>query len=370
MLGLDLRTARVVWTAFIIGLIIFLTYVARYTVLVVIFSILFSYLLYPLIVLTERLLPKRVPQTVAIAIGFSLVIAVLAIAFSVLGPRVVDEATRLGQKIPELVKDPQAAKRFPLPQVLEPMRARIIGFTQDQLQEGTGKALPIARRIGTSMLHAASNLIYVVLIPVLSFLLIKEGPRIRAGALARMSTRQRALWSAITNDLSFSLSRYVRALLFLSLSTLIAYGTAFTVMGVPYALLLAALAAVLEFIPFVGPLSALVLTVLIAGFAGFGNVLLLLGLIVFYRAFQDYVLSPYLMSEGVEVSPLLVIIGLLVGDEIGGVAGIFLSVPVIAALKIILVRASAAHQRPVRVVGTLTSSDCAPGKDLPEVPHS
>ena len=360
MLGLDLRTARIVWTASVVGIVILLIYAARSTILVVIFSVLFSYLIYPIIGLIGRFLPKRIPRTVPIVIGFSVVIAVLAITLSAFGPRVVDEATRLGQKIPELVKDPQAAKQFPLPQVLEPLRARIIGFTQDQLQEGTGKALPIAKRIGASVLHAASNLIYIVLIPVLSFLLIKEGPEIRASALARMGVRQKSLWTAITEDLSFSLSRYVRALLFLSLSTLIAYGTVFTVMGVPYGLLLAALAAVVEFIPFVGPLSALVITVLIAGITGFDNLLLLFGFIVLYRVFQDYVLSPYLMSEGVEVSPLFVIIGLLVGDQIGGVAGIFLSVPVMAALKIIVTRASAAYQPPLAVVQTAAMNPTSP----------
>jgi predicted PurR-regulated permease PerM len=345
MLGLDLRTAKVVWTTFVLGLALFLLYTARSTVLVVIFAVLFSYLIYPLIALLERMLPRRIPRTVSIGLGFAIAIAVVAVAVSALGPRVADEATRLGQKIPELVKDPNAASRFPLPHVLEPLRARIIGFAQDQMQEGSGKALPLAKSIGASVVHAASNLIYIVLIPVLSFLLIKEGPAIRAGALARMGTRTRALWSGISEDLGFSLSRYVRALLLLSLSTLVAYGAAFTVMGVPYALLLAALAALLEFIPFIGPLAALVITVLVAGFAGFEHVPLLFGLIILYRFFQDYVLNPYLMSEGVEVPPLLVIIGLLVGEQIGGVAGIFLSVPVIAAIKIILVRASAARQQ-------------------------
>ncbi|GAC1423205.1 MAG: hypothetical protein NVSMB6_24510 [Burkholderiaceae bacterium] len=207
------------------------------------------------------------------------------------------------------------------------------------MQEGTGRVLPLAKRIGTSVLHAASNLIYIVLIPVLSFLLIKEGPGMRDAVLSWMSRRQKFLWGNIADDLNFSLSRYVRALLLLSLATLVAYGTAFTVLGVPYALLLAALAALLEFIPFVGPLAALVTTVVIASITGFDNVGLLFGLIVLYRAFQDYVLSPYLMSEGVEVSPLLVIVGLLVGDKIAGVAGIFLSVPVMAALKIVISRA-------------------------------
>jgi predicted PurR-regulated permease PerM len=57
-----------------------------------------------------------------------------------------------------------------------------------------------------------------------------------------------------------------------------------------------------------------------------------------YRLFQDYALGPYLMGKGVEISSLMVILGLLAGEELGGVAGIFLAVPVLAAAKIILAR--------------------------------
>jgi predicted PurR-regulated permease PerM len=64
----------------------------------------------------------------------------------------------------------------------------------------------------------------------------------------------------------------------------------------------------------------------------------LLIFIIAYRMFQDYVLNPMLMSEGVEVSPLLIIVGLLAGDELAGVTGIFLSVPVLAAIKVLFVR--------------------------------
>ena len=310
----------------------------------VVFAIFFCYLLYPLISLLERTLPKKMPQVVSIALGFVIVISAIAIASTLIGPRIVDEATHLGQKIPELMKDPNAVNKIPLPSILESHRGKIVGFFQEQFQEGAGKALPIAKRVGTTVLYAASNLIYLVLIPVLSFLLIKEGPTIRAAVLDWMTPRYAALWGNISDDLSFTLSKYVRALLLLSLSTLVVYGVAFSVMGVSYALVLAALAALLEFIPFVGPLAALVGTLAIAAVTGFDSLLLLFGFVVAYRAFQDYVLSPYLMSEGVEVSPLLVIVGLLFGDEIGGVAGIFLAVPLMAALKIIVGHAWAAHQ--------------------------
>jgi predicted PurR-regulated permease PerM len=348
MLGLDLRTARIVWTASLMLLLMYVVYVTRSTLLIVAFAIFFSYLLYPLVSLLERRLPKKVPRVASIALSFVIVITAIAIASTLLGPRIVDEATHLGQKIPELMKDPHAASKIPLPGILEPYRGKIVGFFQEQFQEGSGKALPIAKRVGTTVLYAASNLIYLVLIPVLGFLLIKEGPSMRATVLGWMTPRYAALWRSIADDLSFTLAKYVRALLLLSLSTLLAYGAAFSLMGVTYALVLAAVAALLEFIPFVGPLAALVTTVAIAAVTGFDKLLLLFGFIVAYRAFQDYVLSPYLMSEGVEVSPLLVIVGLLLGDEIGGVAGIFLSVPLMAALKIIIRNAWAARQASVK----------------------
>lgn len=344
MLGLDLRIARIVWTVSLMALAMYAIYITRSTLLVIVFAVFFSYLLYPLVGALERVMPQKVPRALTIGLAFILVIGVIAIVSALLGPRIVDEATHLGEKIPALMKDPNAISHIPLPNILEPQRARILGFVQEQFQEGTGKALPIAKRVGATVLYAASNLIYLILIPVLSFLLIKEAPAIRATVLSWMNARHAHLWGNIADDLSYTLSKYVRALLMLSLSTLVAYGAAFSLMGVPYALVLAAVAALLEFIPFVGPLAALVGTVAIAAVTGFDSLFLLFGFIVAYRAFQDYVLSPYLMSEGVEVSPLLVIVGLLLGDEIGGVAGIFLSVPVMAALKIIVTHARASYK--------------------------
>jgi predicted PurR-regulated permease PerM len=351
MLGFDLRAARVVWTASFMLLLMYAVYVTRSTLLVVVLAIFFSYLLYPLIRLLQRTLPRKVPQVVSIVLGFIIVITAIVIASTVLGPRIVDEATHLSQKIPELMKDPNAVNKIPLPGILESSRGKIVGFVQEQFQEGSGKALPIAKRVGTTVLHAASNLIYLVLIPVLSFLLIKEGPAMRTTVLGWMTPRYATLWGKISDDLNFTLSKYVRALLLLSLSTLVAYGVAFSVMGVSYALVLAAMAALFEFIPVVGPLAALVGAVAIAAVTGYDRLLLLFGFIVVYRIFQDYVLNPYLMSEGVEVSPLLVIIGLLLGDELGGVAGIFLSVPLMAALKIIVGHAWAARQAFVKSRG-------------------
>jgi predicted PurR-regulated permease PerM len=54
--------------------------------------------------------------------------------------------------------------------------------------------------------------------------------------------------------------------------------------------------------------------------------------------FQDYVLSPQLLSSGIEIHPLLVLFGVLAGEQVAGIPGMFFSVPVIAALRIVIVR--------------------------------
>jgi predicted PurR-regulated permease PerM len=103
---------------------------------------------------------------------------------------------------------------------------------------------------------------------------------------------------------------------------------------------------VLEFIPVVGPAAALIVILVVCGVAGEG----LIWIIVFwalYRIFQDYVLNPFLMSAGIQLHPLLVLFGVLAGERIGGIPGMFFSVPALAILKVVLGHlhtASAARQ--------------------------
>ena len=85
----------------------------------------------------------------------------------------------------------------------------------------------------------------------------------------------------------------------------------------------------------------------------------MLGVIIFlaaYRLFQDYILSPHLMGQGVEVHPLLVLFGVFAGAEVAGIPGTFLSVPVLALVRIVYLRMRksrlAAHGTPVGVLTT------------------
>jgi predicted PurR-regulated permease PerM len=114
---------------------------------------------------------------------------------------------------------------------------------------------------------------------------------------------------------------------------------------VEYELLLAGLAASLEFIPVIGPVIGLAVILIVALVTGSGAALWVLIFWGIYRLFQDYLLNPYLMKTGLELHPLLVLFGVLAGEQIGGIPGMFFSVPVIAILKVIYVNLKGSYER-------------------------
>ena len=336
MLGFNRSAAKIAWTVALVAVALLAVYAVRKTLFVFLLAIFFAYMVFPAVKRLSQYTPKRFSHSAATATVFLAIVLIVVGAVALVGPPVADQASTLTQQLPALTKDPQILNRIPLPDWLAPYRARATSFIQQQFATGSSVAMPIAKQVGQVALAIASNSIFVLLVPVLAFLLIKDATEMRTGFLKWMQQGGHGrMWVGIVDGLDVLLGRYIRSLLILSGATMIVYGIVFSIAGVPYALLLAALAGVLEFIPVVGPLAAAVACLLVAGLSGYTNLVFLIGFIAAYRLFQDYVLSPYLMSGGVEVPAILVLFGLLAGEEIGGIVGIFLSVPTIAATKII-----------------------------------
>ena len=177
-------------------------------------------------------------------------------------------------------------------------------------------------------------------------MLVKDAPHLRSRCLGLAdASGHRLMWRGMVEGMDEVLGRYIRALLILSSVTLICYALFFSVLGVPYGLFLAAVGGVLEFIPVAGPAVAAIAALLVAGLSGYDHLLWLLGGVGAYRLLQDYVLNPYLMGGGVAVPALLVLLGLLAGEELGGIVGIFLSVPALAAAKVALTQIQGEWQR-------------------------
>ena len=339
MLGIDPKAARIAWTVFLLALLLAAAYAIRETIAVFVIALLFAYLLAPLVGFVERITPRQVSPRIALAIVYlTLVGAIVTLAFT-LGSRLADEANALAMQLPALVKNPEWIQRIPLPAWLEPARASIIQKVQDQLSSGGQEILPYIKGLGGQLVSGAKYALYLVLTPILAFFFLKDGATIRDEFVdALVDEGRRPMVDNILEDINLLLGEYIRALVLLSVASFTANSLFLAFTGAPYAVLLAVAAGLGEFVPVVGPAAGGLIVVLVTSLSGYDHVLLYLLFWVLYRGVQDYVISPYLMGKGVQLNPMLVLFGVLAGDQIGGVLGMFLSVPTLAILRVLFVR--------------------------------
>jgi predicted PurR-regulated permease PerM len=336
MLGFNRRAASCTLTAAIVLLALYLVYMVRSTLFVFTLAILFAYLLSPLVNLLDRFLPGRT-RTPALALAFVIFVALVALFVSQVGSTAVKQAEDLNKRLPDMLANWQ--KPTPdTPTEINSLKDEVIGKIRLALTQQSSDLISALPQYGLKFLTAASDLIFVVIIPILAFFFLKDAHMIREHLLGLVPQGpRRELLDEVMADIHRLLARYMRALFGLTLAAFTAYSIFFTIMGVPYGVLLAAVAGLLEFIPMLGPLTASVVILLVAGVAG-AHVLAVLIFLAVYRVFQDYILSPHLMEQGVELHPALVLFGVFGGAEIAGIPGTFLSVPVLALARILYLR--------------------------------
>ena len=344
VLAIDHKAARYVWTAVVLILLLCLIYLVRKTLFVFVVAVLLAYLLSPMVELFNRFLPGRT-RAPALALAYIIFLGLLVLIGTQIGSRVVEQARQLQQQFQTVL----TSWRTPNPNATEAvnsLKAQIVARVQSAIVENSGDIISALSKAGLQLLTLASDLIYLVIIPILAFFFLKDGYAIRQHLLDMVDPGpRREIVDDIVADIHLLLAHYMRALVLLSFAAFTAYALFFSIMGVPYGVLLAAVAGMLEFIPMVGPLSAAIAILIVAGVSHSH----LLGILIFllaYRLFQDYILSPHLMGQGVELHPLLVLFGVFAGAEVAGVAGTFLSVPVLALARIVYLRVRRTRVRP------------------------
>jgi predicted PurR-regulated permease PerM len=335
VLGLDRRAARFTWTVVFILLLLGFVYLIRETLFIFALALLFAYLLWPLVDYLDRWLPG-VSRVLALAIVYLSLVGLLFVIGIEIGSRVMLEANALATRVPELlsklehVGDPIASPP------VQTVKETVISTLRKQLVYHSRDILSLLPNAALGVLSHAGSLVFIVLVPILGFFFLKDGRSIRHSILEILAEgSRRDMIQEIAADVHLLLAQYMRALVLLAAVAFAAYGSFFSLIGVPYGILLAAIAFPLEFIPMVGPLSAAVIILMVAGLSGFHHLLWIFFFLVVFRVFQDYVLSPQLLSAGTELHPLVVIFGVLTAGQIAGITGCFLSVPVLATLRIV-----------------------------------
>ena len=336
MLLTDSRTARVIITVLLFALALGFLYVARSTLIAFLFAIFFAYLMSPLVNHLERLLKGRGK---AIAVIYSALLALVVLFFVVVGPKVTRQGARLGQSLPTLLGQLKSGQLTNQLGIEHGWSANTTQFIQAYLVSHEDDISEFAQRIGLRTADVAKQAWLLFVVPLLSIFFLKDGRAFSDFLLSTVQSRpQREFLENVLNDLNQMLAHFIRAQLTLAALTLIVYSAFLAAMRMPYALVLGTIGGVLEFVPVVGPLVAAVAIVVVALLMSYPHWLVLIIFFVAWRLIQDYVSSPRIMGESMELHPLAAIFGVMAGGEVAGILGIYLSIPVMASLRIVFRR--------------------------------
>ncbi|HEV3470666.1 MAG TPA: AI-2E family transporter, partial [Pyrinomonadaceae bacterium] len=346
---LRLATRSLLWVV-LVGLVLYYSikgvlwvfYALTGILLVIVLGVFFAYLVSPLVEFVRRPFKvfgqeRALPRAGAIAIVYVAIFGSLAVGASALLPRLGTQLNEFAKNAPTYLTNAreranslnQFYERLGLPPSVRTFaNERVTGAINGVGNYVTGEGF-------TSAVEILGKLPWLILVPILAFFFLKDADSFKRSAL-RMLPQGRLRWRGdeFFQDVNQTLAAYIRAQLIACLLIGSVCTIAFVILGVRYALVLGVVAGVLEFIPLLGPLIVAIIAGVVAGFDGAGKsvaVLLFLGVL---RVVHDYFVYPRIIGSGIHLHPLAVILAILAGHELAGVAGIFLAIPVIAVITV------------------------------------
>jgi predicted PurR-regulated permease PerM len=212
----------------------------------------------------------------------------------------------------------------------------------------SGTALAVTKGVVTAV-------IATVTIAFLTLFMLLEGPAWMERLYGLLPEEKQPRWRAIGRDIYRTIGGYVTGNLTISLIAGVVSTGVLLAVGVPYALALGLLVAILDLIPLAGATIAAILVTTVAFLDATTSGVIVLIFFVIYQQLENHVLQPVVYGRTVQLSPLAVLIAVLIGAELGGVIGALAAIPVAGALQVIL-RDWLLHRRsgPPRPVTTPT----------------
>jgi predicted PurR-regulated permease PerM len=337
------RVLQIILVVIAAAILLWLLYALRKIILLLVFTTLFCYLIAPLVDLLtgpRRLwfITWRVPRALAIFGVYTLLFYGVFMAVDWLVPLLSDQISSFITSAPEYAKQ---VDRYSRMLTGLPARYRLPVRWQQEFTDWINAALTSAgdwlQSVALRLLELGLYSHWLILIPVIGFFFLKDGRSLRQRFLASLPKADvRVRVADFLQDVSETLAAYIRTQLLACLLIGVVVGTGLRLLGVSYSLVLGVAAGLLEFIPVVGPAALGVIAAVVAGFHSLRSMVTVIIFIALLRLIYDYVIYPRLIGRSIEMHPVLVILAVLCGVELGGITGVFLSVPVMALLLVCL----------------------------------
>lgn len=309
---------------FAIALVIFLINIQP-VILALFAAFVLSTVTNPLADLAEK---KNIPRIASAPLIFIGVLMIVAFIFYWIIPSLAGELGGLIKDFPAHIssgiKKYSFLAEYNIGQNIDQIVISILNFINEQ-----------ALSIIFSTVSVLSNLFYVFLSFAIAFYLTVEKNLVKSNLRKLVDGGQRKNLALILDEIEIKMGRWFVGQMVLSLVSSTAIYIGLTILGVPFASSLAMLAAVLRFIPFLGGMISDTTGILIAFLSSPA-----LGIITFFMYYliqqiESYILIPYVMQKTVGLNPIVVIVAVVSGGQLGGIAGALLALPVTIILVIL-----------------------------------
>ncbi len=295
-------------------------------------AILLSILLNPLVIMLEG---RGCGHTAAVVLVMAALVLLLAGVLSVLAPALAHEI----KNISNLVRNETPAT------LLEKLRAMLDRQMPWLKDSGiTTQIMGRAEKFLYSLFNQSIRLlpsivpvvITMVLIPFMTFFLLKDGRRLKKSFFQLLPNRYFEMAVSLFHKIDCQLGSYIRGQMLVSLCIGVLAITALAILQVPYFFVIGTTAGLANMIPYFGPIvgaiPAIILNVLAKGSLGAALPVIIAFLII--RLIDDTLVSPNILGRSLHIHPLLVIMVIFTGGEMFGIMGLLLCIPVTGIIKV------------------------------------
>ena len=294
----------------------------------VIISIFLAYLLAPLVEAIEN---RGLSRTWAVVIIFLGLTAVNSLAISLVWNNMVEQVQNIlgGIKLDNkdhLVKDVQSKLRAAFPSMAQ----------SNMLHEAAVKIVEFGEALASKSFAALSALGEAIIIPFLTFFILKDARNLKKNIVASIPNRYFEMSLSLIHKATLQLGRFIRGQLLDAAIVGVMAMIALTLLKLPYALFIGALAGMANLIPFLGPIvggvPAIIISIVHTG--GFAGVLPIIVAFAVIKLIDDVIVQPVVVSKSVELHPVTVIISIFAGGHVAGILGMIVAVPLVSIAKV------------------------------------
>jgi predicted PurR-regulated permease PerM len=319
-------------TVIIVGLIALLSilYLAKAIIIPLIFALIIAILLHPVV---NFLVKLRINRVVAIIITIFLTFLVI-VAF---GALIISQISRFSDSWPQLVEKITKISSHAITWLSDNFDVKPQKIT-DWISKTQGDLITFSTgAIGKTLVILGSALVVIFLLPVYIFLILYYHPILIEFIRRLFGVDNREKVSEIATQIKTVIQRYlvgltIEASIMATLET-----SALLILGIEYAFLLGIIGALLNIIPYIGGLVAVALPMIVALATKSSPVYALYILIIYYiiQVIDNNFIVPRIVASKVKINALFSIAVVIAGNAFWGIPGMFLSIPILAIIKLI-----------------------------------